>query len=165
MDMEANKTERERIDSIVGRRTNFSQSLGIRIVSADPDRLVAEVDVTETMANRNGTMHGGAMMAIADDLGGLATFVAIAEGQGTTTVESKTNFFRPVAIGDRVMAEATPLHKGRKTMVWQTRIVRGDGKLAAIVTQTQLIMSGNSRKSGFTLAAGRPDSFGGENGR
>jgi 1,4-dihydroxy-2-naphthoyl-CoA hydrolase len=78
-------------------------------------------------------------MAIADSLGGTATFVNMPEGAGTTTIESKTNFFAAVPLGDTVVAECSPLHRGRTTMVWQTRIIRGDGKLAAIVTQTQLI--------------------------
>ena len=60
-------------------------------------------------------------------------------GAGTTTIESKTNFFAAVPRGDTIRAECTPLHRGRTTMVWQTRIIRGDGRLAAIVTQTQLI--------------------------
>jgi uncharacterized protein (TIGR00369 family) len=79
-------------------------------------------------------------MAVADNLGGAAPFLNLPEGAGTTTIESKTNFFAAVPLGDTLRAECTPLHRGRTTMVWQTRITRGDGKLAAIVTQTQLVM-------------------------
>jgi 1,4-dihydroxy-2-naphthoyl-CoA hydrolase len=78
-------------------------------------------------------------MAVADNLGGTAAFLNLPEGAGTTTIESKTNFFAAVALGDTILAECTPLHRGRTTMVWQTRITRSDGKLAAVVTQTQLV--------------------------
>ena len=85
-------------------------------------------------------MHGGAIMALADNLGGTATTANLKQGQSTTTIESKTNFFAAMPIGDVANAECTPLHRGRTTMVWQTRITRGDGKLCAIVTQTQLVL-------------------------
>src|SRR6266446_1228456 len=101
---------------------------------------IADLLVREDLANRNGALHGGAVMAIADNLGGTATFLNLPEGAGTTTIESKTNFFAAVPLGDTLRAECTPLHRGRTTMVWQTRIIRGDGKLAAMVTQTQLVM-------------------------
>jgi len=76
------------------------------------------------------------------------------EGAGTTTIESKTNFFAAVPLGDTVRAECTPLHRGRTTMVWQTRIIRGDGKLAAMVTQTQLVMRKATTPSSGGLATG-----------
>lgn len=79
-------------------------------------------------------------MALADNLGGTATFLNLKEGEGTSTLESKTNFFRTLAVGDTAHAVTVPLHKGRSTMVWQTTISAGDGKLAAIVTQTQMIL-------------------------
>ena len=118
----------------------FFRLLGANIVEASPDRVVAELLVRDELANRNGSLHGGAVMAVADNLGGTATFLNLPEGAGTTTIESKTNFFAAVALGDTLRAECTPLHRGRTTMVWQTRITRGDGKLAAVVTQTQLVM-------------------------
>ena len=118
----------------------FFLLLGAKIVEASRDRVVAELLVRDELANRNGALHGGAVMAVADNLGGTATFLNLPEGAGTTTVESKTNFFAAVPLGDTLRAECTPLHRGRTTMVWQTRITRGDGKLAAIVTQTQLVM-------------------------
>lgn len=118
----------------------FGRLLGIRIVSAEPDRVEAELTVTPELGNRNGVMHGGAIIGLADNMGGTATFINLTEGQGTTTVESKTNFFRAIEVGSTVRAVCEPLHKGRKTMVWQIRILREDGKLAAIVTQTQLII-------------------------
>jgi uncharacterized protein (TIGR00369 family) len=118
----------------------FSRLLGTKIVEVTRDRVVAEVVVREELANRNGGLHGGALMAIADNLGGTATFINMPEGAGTTTIESKTNFFAAIPVGDTLRAECTPLHRGRTTMVWQTRVTRGDGRLAALVTQTQLII-------------------------
>jgi uncharacterized protein (TIGR00369 family) len=118
----------------------FFHLLGAKIVEVSRDRVVAELPVREELGNRNGALHGGAVMAVADNLGGTATFLNLPEGAGTTTIESKTNFFAVVALGDTLRAECTPLHRGRSTMVWQTRIIRGDGKLAAIVTQTQLVL-------------------------
>jgi len=79
-------------------------------------------------------------MALADNLGGTGTMANLKPGQRTTTIESKTNFFAAVPMGDTAYAECTPLHRGRTTMVWQTKITRGDGKLCAVVTQTQLVM-------------------------
>jgi uncharacterized protein (TIGR00369 family) len=118
----------------------FSRLLGTKIVEVTRDRVVAEVVVREELTNRNGGLHGGAVMAIADNLGGTATFINMPQDAGTTTIESKTNFFAAIRVGDTLRAECTPLHRGRTTMVWQTRITRSDGRLAALVTQTQLII-------------------------
>ena len=120
----------------------FAAFLGIKITHASPDKVTAELAVREDLDNRNGTMHGGAVMALADNLGGTGTMANLPPGGRTATIESKTNFFAGIPIGDTARAECTPLHRGRTTMVWQTRITRGDGKLAAVVTQTQLIMHG-----------------------
>ena len=128
-----------RLQAIAEMQPPFSRLMGAKIIEVSRDRVVAEVLVREELTNRNGGLHGGAVMAIADNLGGTATFLNMPGGAGTTTIESKTNFFAAVPFGDTVRAECTPLHRGRTTMVWQTRIIRGDGKLAAIVTQTQLI--------------------------
>jgi 1,4-dihydroxy-2-naphthoyl-CoA hydrolase len=128
------------LQAIAEAQPPFFLLLGAKIVEASRDRVVAELVVREELGNRNGVIHGGAVMAVADNLGGTATFLNLPEGAGTTTIESKTNFFAAIALGDTLRAECTPLHRGRTTMVWQTRITRGDGKLAAIVTQTQLVM-------------------------
>jgi uncharacterized protein (TIGR00369 family) len=120
----------------------FSHFLGIRVISLTPDRLVAELDVREEFKNRGGVMHGGAVMAFADSLGGTAAHAAIKPGQRTTTIESKTNFFAGIPIGEVAHAETIPLHRGRTTIVLQTRITRADGRLAAIVTQTQIVLEG-----------------------
>jgi uncharacterized protein (TIGR00369 family) len=132
--------DQDRIAAIAQAQPPFAVTLGLRITHATPDRVEADLPVTEALANRNNTLHGGAFMALADNLGGTATFLNLKEGEGTSTIESKTNFFRPVAIGDVARAVTVPLHKGRSTMVWQTTISTGEGKLAAIVTQTQMIL-------------------------
>ncbi|MFN3347461.1 PaaI family thioesterase [Pseudorhodoplanes sp.] len=125
------------------RQPPFADTLGIKVISIQPDRIEAELPVRPQLGNRNGNLHGGAVMAFADDLGGAATIVNLPEGSTTATIESKTNFFAAIAVGDVARAECTALHKGKTTMVWQTRITRAsDGRLAAIVTQTQLVIAG-----------------------
>lgn len=142
----AHLSDRARLDTIADAQPPLARLLGVRIVSAELDRVVGEVDVTEALTNRFGALHGGAVMAMADNLGGTAAYLNLEEGEGTTTIESKTNFFRSVAVGDTVRAEAIPLHIGRSTMVWQTTLTRlSDGKVAAIVTQTQMRMRAAKR--------------------
>ena len=120
----------------------FADFMGMKITHVSAERVTAELIVTSNLTNRNGVMHGGAVMAFADNLGGTAATANLpATGGSTATIESKTNFFAGIPEGDVAKAECTPLHRGRTTTVWQTRITRGDGKLAAIVTQTQLMMS------------------------
>ena len=119
----------------------FAEFLGMKITHLSPERVTAELVVREELNNRFNIMHGGAIMALADNLGGTATTANLKDGQTTTTIESKTNFFAAIPIGDIATAECTPLHRGRTTMVWQTKITRNDGKLAAIVTQTQIVMT------------------------
>ena len=118
----------------------FGRLLGMRITEVSADRLVAELVVREELTNRNGVLHGGAVMAIADNLGGTAAIINLPPGATTATIESKTNFFAPIPVGDTAHAESTPLHRGRTTMVWQTKITRNDGRLCAMVTQTQLVL-------------------------
>jgi len=120
----------------------FARFLGMRVTHLSADKVVAELDVREELGNRFGILHGGALMALADNLGGTATMVNLGENGRTTTIESKTNFFAAIPVGDTARAECTPLHRGRRTMVWQTRVTRRDGKLAALVTQTQLVIAG-----------------------
>ncbi|MET0669347.1 MAG: PaaI family thioesterase [Tardiphaga sp.] len=118
----------------------FADFMGMKVTHVSPERVTAEMAVTEQLSNRNGILHGGALMALADNLGGTAAVANLGPGQITTTIESKTNFFAGISVGDIARAECTPLHRGRSTTVWQTRVTRGDGKLAALVTQTQLVM-------------------------
>jgi uncharacterized protein (TIGR00369 family) len=119
----------------------FADFLGMKVTHVSPERVSAELVMREELNNRFGIMHGGAIMALADNIGGTATMANLKPGQSTTTVESKTNFFVAIPIGDVARAECTPLHRGRTTMVWQTRITRGDGRLCALVTQTQLVLN------------------------
>lgn len=118
----------------------FAEFLGLKVTHISPERVTAELVARHDFNNRFGIMHGGAIMALADNLGGTATIANLKEGQQTTTIESKTNFFAPVPIGETVYAECTALHRGRSTMVWQTRITRADGRLCALVTQTQMVL-------------------------
>jgi 1,4-dihydroxy-2-naphthoyl-CoA hydrolase len=118
----------------------FAELLGIEFVSALPDKIVAEMIVREDLCTRPSVLHGGAVMAFADTLGATGTIVNLPEGAGTTTIESKTNFVAPAPVGTRVIGEATPVHRGRRTMIWQTRVSTPEGRLVALVTQTQLVL-------------------------
>ena len=118
----------------------FAVLLGIEVLSAAPDRVVAEMVVREDLCTKPAVAHGGAVMAFADTLGGLATAANLKEGERTTTIESKTNFVAAAPVGARLRGETSPVHRGRRTMVWQTRVTSEDGKLVALVTQTQLVL-------------------------
>jgi len=122
-------------------RPAVARTLGLKFTHLSRDRIAAELPARSELANRKNVLSGGVLMALADILGGTAASANLPPGAGTTTIESKTNFFAPVALGDTVFAECTPLHRGRTTMVWETRITRGDGRLVAVVTQTQLVMT------------------------
>jgi 1,4-dihydroxy-2-naphthoyl-CoA hydrolase len=118
----------------------FAELLGIEFVSASPEKIVAEMTVRDDLCTRPAMLHGGAIMAFADTLGATGTILNLKQGAGTTTIESKTNFIAPAPVGTRVTGEATPVHRGRRTMIWQTRVATSDGRLVAIVTQTQLVL-------------------------
>jgi uncharacterized protein (TIGR00369 family) len=129
--------------SIAANQPPFANLIGLRVTAAAADRVEAEFAAVESLGNRNGVVHGGAIMAMADNLGGLATSLNLSSDLTTTTLESKTNFLRPVPLGETAHAVCVPLHRGRTTMVWQTTIMRADGKVAAIVTQTQMVLPAN----------------------
>jgi 1,4-dihydroxy-2-naphthoyl-CoA hydrolase len=118
----------------------FAELLGIEFVEAAADRVVAEIAVRDELCTQPAVMHGGAIMAFADTLGAAGTILNLPDGAGTTTIESKTNFLAAAPAGSRVRGEATPLHRGRRTQVWQTRITTETGRLVAVVTQTQLVV-------------------------
>ncbi len=120
-------------------RAGMALHFGIRVVVADNDKVVGELDADHRHVNAVGIVHGGAYMAFADELGGQAAALNLPPGAGTTTIELKTNFFRASPPG-RLRAEAVPLHVGRRTIVVQTTIYTPDGKRAALVTQTQLVI-------------------------
>jgi len=118
----------------------FAELLGIRFLSAAPERVQAEMDVRAELCTNPPVLHGGAVMAFADTLGACATILNLRDGAGTTTIESKTNFFAPAPVGTRVTGECVPLHRGKRTMVWQTRVTSAEGRLLALVTQTQMVL-------------------------
>ena len=122
----------------------FARMIGIKMTRVTRDRIEAELEVTPDHCTIPATLHGGAIMAFADNLGGVGAFLNMPEGSMTTTVESKTNFLRPVPVGEIARAVTTPVHIGRTLQVWKTEISRQDGKLAAVVTQTQMILGGRS---------------------
>ena len=119
----------------------FAKLMGVTIVSTTPKLVIGELKVREELCTRPNVLHGGAYMAFADTIGAYATVANLRAGETTTTIESKTNFFAAIPLGDTARAECTPLHRGRTTMVWQTKVMREDGRLAAIVTQTQLVLN------------------------
>ncbi|TXL73213.1 PaaI family thioesterase [Vineibacter terrae] len=113
--------------------------LGLKVVEARKDKVVAEFDWRPDLCTVGGTLHGGALMAVADQVGATAAFLNLPAGAGTTTLESKTNFFAGCKAG-KVRAEATPLHVGGRTSVWQTRLYDEAGKLLSQTLQTQLVL-------------------------
>jgi 1,4-dihydroxy-2-naphthoyl-CoA hydrolase len=118
----------------------FPEHLGVRLIEAQPERVVGELVVADHHCTTPGVLHGGAVMALADTLGAYATVLNLPPGAGTTTVESKTNFFAATRVGETLRGETLPLHRGRRTLVWQTTLRGDSGKLAAIVTQTQIVL-------------------------
>ena len=120
----------------------FAQLMGVNVLEASRERVVAELMVREELCTTGGRMHGGAMMAFADTLGAIGGFLALPEGaKATTTLESKTNFLGGAALGTVVRGEATPVHIGGRTSVWTTRITSAEGKPVALVTQTQMVLA------------------------
>jgi uncharacterized protein (TIGR00369 family) len=116
--------------------------LGIEMTEATPERVVAKLAVRQELCTVGNSLHGGAIMAFADTLGAVGTIMNLPAGVRTTTIESKTNFIGGAPLGAKVTGESTPLHRGRTTQVWQTRITSEAGKLVAIVTQTQMVLPG-----------------------
>ena len=130
-------------------RTGMPGHFGIRIVDADKDRLVGEMDADERHLNAGGHVHGGALAAFADDLGGACAGLNAPKGFRTATIESKTNIFRACGPG-RLTGVAVPVHVGRSTIVLQTSIYRPDGKLAAMMIQTQMVLPRTPRPTDDT---------------
>jgi len=129
------------LEKIQSMKMPFAELKGVTFVEAAADRVVARMLVRPELCTLRHTIHGGAIMAFADSVGAAATFVNLPEdAKGTTTIESKTNFIGAAAEGATVIATATPVHRGRRTQVWQTRLETEDGKLVAIVTQTQMVL-------------------------
>ena len=117
----------------------FAAQLGMRFVETDPDRVVAELEIRDSLRTLGGALHGGTLMALADTVGGTAAVLNLPPGASTATIESKTNFFAAGKTGV-VRAEATPLHKGKSTTVWQTRVTDESGRLLSLTIQTQAVL-------------------------
>ena len=118
----------------------FPGLMGVRLLELSPDRVVAELAVRPDLCTAGGIMHGGAYMAFADTLGAVGTLVNLAPGRNTTTTDSSTKFIAGARVGTTVRGDSVALHRGRTTMVWETRITNADGKLCAVVSQTQLVL-------------------------
>ena len=117
----------------------LSETLGIEFIEATKERVVARLAIRDDLRTVGGALHGGTLMAFADTIGAAATVLNLPEGATTTTLESKTNFFSAGRSGT-VQAEATPLHRGKRTMVWQTRITDEAGRLLSLTIQTQMVL-------------------------
>jgi 1,4-dihydroxy-2-naphthoyl-CoA hydrolase len=118
----------------------FPGLMGLQLTEVGPERVVATMKVRPDLCTTGGILHGGAVMAFADTLGAVGTFVNLPEGKGTTTVDSSTKFIGAAKVGSTVTGESTAFHRGKTTMVWQTLIKSDTGKLCAVVTQTQLVL-------------------------
>ncbi|MEM7099375.1 MAG: PaaI family thioesterase [Pseudomonadota bacterium] len=120
----------------------FANTLGIEISQAEKERIVGTVVVEESICTTGRIMHGGAIMSFADTLGAIGAFLNLPEGaKATTTIESKTNFLGAAPLGETITGECTPVHVGRRTSVWQTKITTADGKNVALITQSQMVLS------------------------
>ncbi|MGB3490033.1 MAG: PaaI family thioesterase [Xanthobacteraceae bacterium] len=129
------------LDKINAMKMPFAELKGVTFVEAEPERVVARMLVRPDLCTLGHTIHGGAVMAFADSVGAAATVINLpADAKGTTTIESKTNFVGGAKEGTTITATATPVHRGRRTQVWQTRIEGENGKLVAVVTQTQMVL-------------------------
>lgn len=129
------------LDLVKSHPLPFATLMGVEFTSATHDEVVAVLKVRPDLCTAGSIVHGGALMAFADTVGAAATFINLPDGaKGTTTIESKTNFLAAGAVGQVLTATATPVHRGARTQVWQTRITRDDGKAVALVTQTQMIL-------------------------
>jgi 1,4-dihydroxy-2-naphthoyl-CoA hydrolase len=118
----------------------FPGLMGVEIEVMTPEKIVAGMTVRADLCTAGGVCHGGALMAFADTVGAVGTVANLPAGARTTTIESKTNFMGAARVQTRVTAESVPLHRGRTTQVWQTTIRSEDGKLVAVVTQTQMVL-------------------------
>jgi 1,4-dihydroxy-2-naphthoyl-CoA hydrolase len=123
----------------------FAELMGLEIVEATKTRVIGRLLVREELCTSGHILHGGAYMAFADSLGAIAGFLNLPPGARTTTLESKTNFLGSARVGETITGEATPLHVGRRSSVWQTRITNEDGRLLAIVVQTQMTIEASTK--------------------
>ena len=118
----------------------FPGLMGVTLTEASPERVVATLAVRPDLCTTGAILHGGAVMAFADTLGAVGTFLNLPQGARTTTVDSSTKFIGAAPAGSIVTGTCTAFHRGRTTMVWQTEVRSDAGKLCAVVTQTQLVI-------------------------
>jgi len=118
----------------------FPGLMGVQLIEVTPERVVASMEVRSNLCTTGNVLHGGAIMAFADTLGAIGTIANLPKDAQTTTIESKTNFLRAAPEGTRIIGECTAFHRGRTTMVWQTQIKTDNGKLCAVIIQTQLVI-------------------------
>jgi uncharacterized protein (TIGR00369 family) len=130
------------LEKVKSMKMPFAELKGVTFTEAGTERVVARMLVRPELCTLNHAIHGGALMALADSVGAAATVINLPDdAKGTTTIESKTNFLSGATEGTTVIATATPVHRGRRTQVWQTRIESEEGKLVAVVTQTQMVLT------------------------
>lgn len=129
----------QRIQDIL--RGTLPALIGMKVIEATRERVVAEVAIRDDLRTFGGAVHGGTLMALADTTGAIGAFLNLPEGASTATIESKTNFFAAGREGT-LHAESTALHIGRRTMTWQTRITDDAGRLLSFTVQTQAVLEG-----------------------
>ncbi len=122
-------------------RQPLATTLGIEVLEATKERVRGRLVVKPEICTSGQIIHGGAIMSFADVLGATGAWMNLPDGASTTTIESKTNFIAGAKVGTTLTAESLPVHIGRRSSVWQTRIVKEDGKLVAMVTQTQMVLT------------------------
>ncbi len=136
----ANDSEPVALPRLTPAEQPFPKLIGLEITQATPKRVRATLAARNELCRSGGTLHGGALMSLADIVASCGAFLNLPEGAATTTIESKTNFIGAAKAGEPVFAEAVALHVGRRSSVWQTTITRADGKLVAMVIQTQMVI-------------------------
>ena len=129
----------------INQQPSFTALLGLQLRTVTPEEVIADLEVRPDLSRVGGIAHGGVVMAFADTLGAIAASVNVPEGATSITLESKTNLLAPAVTGTTITGRAEPLHRGRRTSVWQTRITNADGRLLAQTTQTQLVVDPHAK--------------------
>lgn len=127
-------------DAVNASNTPLARFLGVKVTFASQERIEAELPVRPELCTVGDKLHGGAMMAFADNLGALGASLNLPPGAATTTIESTTKFLRPTPVGSTAKGVATPVRIGKTLQVWETRLYDADGELTAVVMQTQLTL-------------------------
>ena len=120
-------------------KDTMADLIGLRVTHAEPRRVAGEITMRADLSQPYGYIHGGALMTLMDTVAGMASTLNLAPGQGFLTVEFKINFLRSVRQG-RIVAEATAVHIGRRTHVWQVTAHDEAGRQLALASLTQLVI-------------------------